>query len=143
MQCSRCKFSRILLFQLFFITLFSLPDVNAQAQDCLIKGAVHAANNEPLSGVSVVIRNARTNFTTGTTTDSSGNFIFSRLSSGGPYSLTFSMVGFEKQTLGGYNLKQNAALSLVVKMVSAGNSLDEVVVVGYGTLKRKDLTGYN
>ena len=74
MQCNRCKFSRILLFLLFFITLFSLPDVNAQAQGSLVKGAVHAANNEPLSGVSVVIRNARTNFTTGTTTDSSGKF---------------------------------------------------------------------
>ncbi|HEY6899534.1 MAG TPA: TonB-dependent receptor, partial [Puia sp.] len=88
-----------------------------------------------------VIRNTRTNFTTGTMTDTSGNFSFSRLSAGGPYSLTFSMVGFEKQTLGGYNIKTDATLSLVVKMVQAAGSMDQVVVVGYGTQKKKDLTG--
>jgi TonB-linked SusC/RagA family outer membrane protein len=141
MECNRFKSKAGYPVLLFLLALFTFPQLDAQAQGSLVKGAVHAANNEPLSGVSVVIRNAKTNFTTGTTTDSSGNFIFSRLSSGGPYSLTFSMVGFEKQTLGGYNLKQDATLSLVVKMVPAGNSLDQVVVVGYGTLKRKDLTG--
>lgn len=94
-----------------------------------------------MSGVTVVIRNTRTNFTTGTSTDNDGNFSFSGLTSGGPYSLTFSMVGFEKQILGGYNIKSDATLSLVVKMVQTASSLDQVVVVGYGTQKRKDLTG--
>lgn len=126
---------------ILIIMIFRLPDLYAQERVSLVKGAVHNNNNEPLQGVSVVIRNAKTNFTTGTSTDSSGNFSFSRLAPGGPYSLTFTMVGFDKQTMGGYNLKEDATLSLVVKMVPSGNSLDQVVVVGYGTLKRKDLTG--
>ena len=134
---ARCYLHALLL----IVFIFQLSGLYAQEQGSLVKGAVHASNNEPLGGVSVVIRNAKTNFTTGTTTDSTGNFIFSRLAPGGPYSLTFSMVGFEKQTLGGYSLKQDATLSLVVKMVQSGSSLDQVVVVGYGTLKRKDLTG--
>ncbi|MBS1662020.1 MAG: carboxypeptidase regulatory-like domain-containing protein, partial [Bacteroidetes bacterium] len=123
------------------LSILQVSGLYAQERAGLVRGEVHNANNEPLAGVSVVIRNARTNFTTGTSTDSSGNFVFSRLTPGGPYSLTFTMVGFEKQTLGGYNLKESATLSLVVKMTQSGASLDQVVVVGYGTLKRKDLTG--
>ena len=137
-----CKSRGYLHALLFLISIFHLSDVYAQNEGAsLVKGAVQSPNNEPMSGVSVVIRNTRTNFTTGTTTDSSGNFTFSRLSPGGPYSLTFSMVGYEKQTLGGYNIKTAATLSLVVKMVQTNGSLDQVVVVGYGTQKKKDLTG--
>lgn len=127
---------------IFLISIFQLPAVYAQNESgSTVKGAVHNINNEPMSGVTVVIRNTRTNFTTGTSTDNDGNFSFSGLTSGGPYSLTFSMVGFEKQILGGYNIKSDATLSLVVKMVQTASSLDQVVVVGYGTQKRKDLTG--
>jgi hypothetical protein len=101
---------------ILLISIFTVPDLKARGQGSLVKGVVHNLNNEPLSGVSVVIRNAKTNFTTGTTTDSSGNFSFSGLTSGGPYKLTFSKVGFEKQTMGGYTIKPDATLSLVVKM---------------------------
>ena len=137
-----CKSRGYLHALLFLISILQLTGVYAQNEGgSLVKGAVHTSSNEPMSGVSVVIRNTRTNFTTGAMTDSNGNFGFTRLSPGGPYSLSFSMVGYEKQTLGGYNIKTNATLSLVVKMVQAGNSLDQVVVVGYGTQKKKDLTG--
>jgi TonB-linked SusC/RagA family outer membrane protein len=141
MKLNGCKSTGALYALILFISIFTLFDLHAQGQGSLVKGVVHNSNNEPLAGVSVVIRNTKTNFTTGTTTDSSGHFSFSRISSGGPYSFTFSMVGFDKQTLGGYNIKPDATLSLVVKLVQSGASLDQVVVVGYGTLKRKDLTG--
>jgi len=141
MKVNGCKSRRSLYALLLLISIFQLPDLYAQAQTSLVKGIVHNANNEPLSGVSVVVRNTNTNFTTGTSTDSTGTFSFPRINSGGPYSFTFTMVGFEKQTLGGYNIKPEATLSLVVKLIQTGASLNEVVVVGYGTLKRKDLTG--
>src|SRR5260221_11567169 len=128
MKFNGCKSRSTLYALILFISIFTLPYLNAQGQGSLVKGVVHNSNNEPLSGVSVVIRNTKTNFITGTTTDSSVNFSFSRISSGGPYSLTFSMVGFEKQTLGGYNIKPDATLSLVVKLTQAGASLDQVVV---------------
>lgn len=124
------------------LLLFILHSSNLHAQNTsIIKGVVQNNNNEPLSGVSVIVRNSKTNFTSGTSTDSSGIFTFSRVASGGPYSFTFSTVGYEAQTLSGYNIKEDITLSLVVKMKSSMAALDQVVVVGYGTQRRKDLTG--
>lgn len=127
-----------LLFVFCFLASFNL---SAQPSSSLIKGVVQNTNSEPLAGVSVIIRNLKTNFTSGTSSDSLGGFTFSRISAGGPYSFTFSNVGYETQTLSGYNIKENSTLSLVVKLSSTMASLDQVVVVGYGTQKRKDLTG--
>ena len=124
-----------------FAFAFSFSSATGQGPASIVKGVVQNTGNEPLTGVSVVIRNLKTNFTTGTATDSSGGFSFSGIRAGGPYSFSFSMVGFENQTLSGYNLKADATLSLAVKLVQLGTSLDQVVVVGYGALKRKDLTG--
>jgi len=117
--------------------------VSAQQSGISVNGVVQSAsNNESVPGVSVIVRNTKTNFTSGTTTDSTGVFTFPRIPAGGPYSFTFSAIGYESQTLGGYNVKENASLSLVVKIKqSAATTMDQVVVVGYGSQKRKDLTG--
>lgn len=134
--------SRAYLYALvFFLSIFTFSKLSAQDKTAEVKGLVQNSNNEPLPGVSVVIRNSKNNFTTGTTTDSDGKFSFSKLSSGGPYSFVFSTVGYENQTLAGYNIKEAGSLSVIVKMVQSAASLDQVVVVGYGTQKRKDLTG--
>lgn len=126
--------------------LLSFPafqPIFAQQPSVAVNGVVQTSNNnEPVAGVSVEIKNTRTNFTLGTTTDSMGVFTFSRVPAGGPYSFSFSAVGYESQTLGGYNIRESAALSLVIKMApSAAAIMDQVVVVGYGSQKRKDLTG--
>jgi len=125
------------------VLLFILNALNlhAQSQTAEVKGVVQNNNNEPLPGVSVIIRNTKTNFSSGTSTDSSGGFTFSRMSFGGPYSFTFSTVSYESQTLAGYHIKEDKTLFLEVKMKSTVASLDQVVVVGYGTTRRKDLTG--
>lgn len=118
--------------------------INLNAQDkkqSVVKGIVTNTNNEPIFGASVLIRDAKTNFTSGTSTDSSGNFTLSRMPSGGPYSFTFTAVGYEDQILSGYSIKEDVILSLVVKMKSSTETLNQVVVVGYGSQRRKDLTG--
>ncbi len=120
--------------------LFS-TGIIAQAQTSQVKGVVQNNNNEPVPGVSVILKNAKTNFTLGTSTDASGAFTFARVPEGGPYTFTFSNVGFETQNLTGYNIRANESLTLPVKLVSSAASLDQVVVVGYGTTRRKDLTG--
>ncbi|HZG25016.1 MAG TPA: TonB-dependent receptor plug domain-containing protein, partial [Chitinophagaceae bacterium] len=124
------------------LSFFFLPRALAQQPTSLVKGVVQTGAGEPVAGVSVIIRNAKTNFTSGTSTDSSGAFNFTRVIPGGPYSFTFSAIGYETETLSGYNIKSDITLSLLVnlKNVSA-MALDQVVVVGYGTQKRKDLTG--
>src|SRR6185295_18080902 len=78
---------------------------SAQEKTSLVKGVVQNNSNQPIAGVSVVIRNTANNFTSGTTSDTTGGFNFSRIPSGGPYSFTFTMIGYENQTLSGYYIK--------------------------------------
>lgn len=89
------------------LIILNALNLHAQSSTNVVKGVVQNNNNEPLPGVSVVIRNLKTNFTSGTSTDSLGGFTFSRISSGGPYSFTFSTVGYESQTLSGYHIKED------------------------------------
>lgn len=140
MNFSPSKF-RATCYALMFLFILAAQDINGQDKTSLVKGMVSDIDGGPLTGVSVIIKNTRTNFTSGTSTDTSGVFTFSRVSSGGPYSFTFSTVGYENQTLSGYNIKENVTISIAIKMISTAASLDQVVVIGYGTQKRKDLTG--
>ncbi|HTE28200.1 SusC/RagA family TonB-linked outer membrane protein [Flavitalea sp.] len=137
------QFNRRISFCIFFVILSvgSITNLFSQVKQSLVKGIVSNSSSAPLSGVSVVLRNTNTNFTSGTSTDSSGTFIFSGLPAGGPYSFSFSAVGYEAQTLSGYNIREQITLSLVVQMKSTSETLNDVVVVGYGSQKRKDLTG--
>lgn len=127
---------------LLFILQFFHP-LFASAQDASgeVKGIVRGAKNEPLAGVSVVIRNAKTNFTSGTKTDSTGVFTFMHVPSGGPYNFNLSMIGYETQTLSGYSVKEGTTFSLSVTMKETAATLEQIMVVGYGTQKQKDLTG--
>lgn len=115
---------------------------HSQVQTSVVRGLIQNNNtNEPLPGVSVVVKNTITNFTSGTSTDSSGVFSFTRLPAGRPYTFIISAVGYESQTLSGYNIKAETTISLVVKLNLSSEALNQVVVIGYGTQQRKDLTG--
>ncbi len=129
------------IFRWLVCLLLLVPAITGVAQNntSLIKGMVQNTNNDPVGGVSVILRNTKTNFTLGTSSDSLGGFSFARIPAGGPYSFTFSNIGFETQTLSGYNVKSNITLSLIVKLVGTSASLDQVVVVGYGTQKKSDI----
>ncbi|HTE24633.1 SusC/RagA family TonB-linked outer membrane protein [Flavitalea sp.] len=122
--------------------LFVSPATLKAQTTSLVKGKVQNSTGSPLAGVSVVIRNTKDNFTTGTSTDSIGMFTFSNIAPGGPYSFSFSSIGYDGQTFSGYTIQPGITLSLAVKMVESANaSLDQVVVVGYGTKRKRDLTG--
>ncbi|WP_276502784.1 SusC/RagA family TonB-linked outer membrane protein [Terrimonas pollutisoli] len=133
------RFSLVAL--IFFFCLGQSIECIGQQKNSNIKGVVMTDNNGPIPNVNVIIRNSKNNFTSGTTTDSSGIFSFSRIPSGGPYSFSFSAAGFESQTLSGYSVKESSDLSLVITMKESVISMDQVIVIGYGTQKRKDLTG--
>ncbi len=134
---SKAGFIALMIPLLFFYS----NGANAQSKTSQVKGIVESSAGKPISNVSVLIKNSKSNFASGTNTDSSGVFSFTKIPSGGPYSFTFSSVGYQDQTLSGYNIKEDITLSVVVKMTEAVTTLDQVVVVGYGTVKRKDLTG--
>jgi TonB-linked SusC/RagA family outer membrane protein len=128
------------LFVLLFVQT-SLAQETSAEKNANVKGVVNSDKDQPLEGVSVIIRNTRDNFTLGTSTNGAGAFSFARVPAGGPYSFVFSAVGYESQTLTGYVIKDGASLSLLIKLKDSSNVLDQVVVVGYGTQKRKDVTG--
>ncbi len=95
-----------------------------------VKGTVLIENNVPLGGVSVNIRGG----SGGTVTDADGKFSL-QVNKG--VTLIFSFVGYKEQQL---QVKNNES-SLTVQMVSTASALGEVVVVSYGTQKKRDITG--
>jgi TonB-dependent starch-binding outer membrane protein SusC len=98
--------------------------------DTLIKGSVSSDSSLPLSGVSVQVKGAAV----GTTTDSLGNFSLRVPNKNS--TLIFSFVGYEN-----LELKLADQKRLNVQLHSASADLQQVVVIGYGTVKKSDVTG--
>ncbi len=113
-----------LLIMLFFVVHLGL----AQTYD--IKGTVKGVDEIPIPGVSVVIKGT----TRGVSTDFDGNFSLEKIAKGSV--LEFSAVGYSKQSI-----TVNSGIFLVVTMREDTQELDEVVVIGYGVQKKKDVTG--
>ncbi|ANH82230.1 SusC/RagA family TonB-linked outer membrane protein [Niabella ginsenosidivorans] len=100
------------------------------AQVTQVKGLVLNAKGTPLSGVSVILKGT----STGTTTDSMGHF--SLQVKGTSAVLTFSAVGYiEKEE------PVNGRATMDVTLSESVSDLDDVVVIGYGTQKKRDVTG--
>jgi TonB-linked SusC/RagA family outer membrane protein len=106
-----------------------------------VKGVVQDSTGKFLFGVTVGAVNTASGYTTGTFTDEKGAFQFAQLPEGGPYTFKFSSVGYEGKEMGGYTVKADGHISLAVRMKQDNKSLDEVIVVGYGTQKKANLTG--
>ena len=102
--------------------------VQAVQQQSVAKGRVVDANGEPLVGVSVFEEGSTSN---GTITDADGNFTLSVPRNA---SIVVSYVGFETQSL-------RATGNMNVVLQEESNELNEVIVVGYGTQKKADLSG--
>lgn len=118
----------ILSFLLIFVLTFS--SIGVFAQNRVIEGTVTDENNEPLTGVSIVIKGT----TIGTITDIDGKF---RLNNVAPNStLVASFISFKTQEI---NIGNQNFITL--RMEEDSKVLDEVVVIGYGTMRKKDLTG--
>ncbi|HRP32518.1 MAG TPA: TonB-dependent receptor [Agriterribacter sp.] len=115
------------LMPLFF--LFSATDFLA-AQQTTFRGNVKDENGNPLQSVSVTVKG---NPNAGTTTDISGNF---SIVAAGNDVLVFEFVGYQKQ-----EIKANANSLRNVILYLSESKLDEVVVIGYGTKMKGELTG--
>ena len=95
-----------------------------------VTGTVKDATGEPMIGVSVVVDGT----SIGGVTDLDGNFTIQKVPNSGV--LKFSYVGYKEQKV---SVAGKNSLDIVLQEDAMG--LDEVVVVGYGTMKKKDLTG--
>jgi TonB-dependent starch-binding outer membrane protein SusC len=115
---------------IFFLFLLSNPFAAFSQNKVEIKGYVKDADGKPLEGVTIV-RKANEN---GTTTDAKG--FFSLKLSNAKASLIFSYIGYATQTV-----KADDKAEMQVVMEKSVVNQDEVVVIGYGSAKRKDVTG--
>jgi TonB-linked SusC/RagA family outer membrane protein len=95
-----------------------------------VTGKVSDIKGQPLPGVSLKLKGT----SIGATTNADGNFSISVPDGNG--TLVFSYVGFVTQ-----EIALNGRTRLDVKLAEDSKTLNDVVVIGYGTQKRKDLTG--
>jgi TonB-dependent starch-binding outer membrane protein SusC len=98
-------------------------------QDIQVTGRITGENGEPLSGVSVTLVGSDR----GTATDSSGNFIITGPTGG---TLRITYVGYVTQEVKIGNQSQ-----INIRLLPSANQMNEVVVVGYGTQRKIDVTG--
>lgn len=108
-----------------FFCMFSLT---AHSQNIVIKGSVTDINQEPLLGVNIKVKGT----SIGSITDSDGNF-----SLNGPKGATLiiSYIGMVTQEV------EYKGEPLQITLKDDSQALEEVIVVGYGTMRKKDLTG--
>lgn len=96
----------------------------------ILKGSVTDEKNEPLIGASIVLEGT----TKGTLTDDQGNYVLELADNEKNGRLVFSFVGYNNQVVA---IEGRTAINV---MLSEGKSLSEVVVVGYGSQKKQDIT---
>ncbi|SNR48539.1 TonB-linked outer membrane protein, SusC/RagA family [Lutibacter agarilyticus] len=115
----------------FLLSIFlCFMGISLYAQNNEIKGTVLDRDGSPLPGVSIVVKNSAK----GVTTDFDGNFVLSDVQSG--ETLVFSYLGFKTKDVVVSNFN-----AMTVTLEEDTESLEEVVVVGYGTQKKALVTG--
>jgi TonB-linked SusC/RagA family outer membrane protein len=122
-----CHLKIFLLFccaVLFFNTGYAQSPVS-------VKGSITNQSGEPLSGVTVSVKGGTTTVTTG----NDGSFTITVPING---TLIFSYVGFITREI---KVGTAATSNLSIQLLTNKNALDQIVVVGYGTRKKSDVTG--
>jgi TonB-linked SusC/RagA family outer membrane protein len=123
-----CLYHRLPVLLCFLLTLLSPVALLAQ-ESIRIKGRITSEANQPAPNVTVLIKG--TNIAT--TTDMGGNFVITAPSNG---TLVISSVGF-----GSREISINGRQTIDVSLATVVADLEQIVVVGYGTQRRRDVTG--
>ncbi len=122
--------SAILLIWCMTLFAWSVPAFAQQGQEQQVTGKITDESNQPLAGVTVMVIGT----TQGTISGSDGNF--SLMVPANKNELRFSFIGFETVIV---PIPANKQINLQMK--ESAQDLNEVVVVGYGTQRKGDLTG--
>ncbi|AXY76859.1 TonB-dependent receptor [Paraflavitalea soli] len=126
-QSNSRKLTGSWLLSLLWLLIFSVPAV---AQTKRVTGKITDEQNKPLEGVSVSVKSAGS----GTASNAEGNFALDVPNT--PGVLVFSMVGYAGKEMA---IGSSTVINVTLQKDVAG--LNEVVVVGYGTQKKGNLTG--
>ena len=113
------------------LILFALIPFFVFSQSKIVTGTVNDENNLPLVGVNITVDNSNI----GALTDFDGNYTIS-IPSNLPKKLTFSYLGYTTQ-----EIDVSGTDNMSIMMIPDLTQLEEVVVIGYGSVLKKDLTG--
>lgn len=118
---------RFILVLLFFLTAL-ISQAWAQGANTSLSGKIIDEDNQEVVGVTVMIRNNDTGFTTGASTNNSGNYIIRQIPLGDNYTITVSMLGFATIQVANQRFDQSDQLRMNFTMIEATEMLDEIVV---------------
>lgn len=117
---------RLLILQLLFLSVFQ----DVIAQNRTISGTVSDDKGNPVQGASVSVKGS----SAGTATDNAGKFSLAVPASA--KTLAISNVGYNNQ-----EVAISGKSSITVTLLSASQTLNDVVVIGYGTARKREVTG--
>ena len=120
----------ILFFRIVVLFFIFSSSTNSFAQVNTVTGKVTSTNGDALQGVSILIKGTKK----GTSTDATGNFTLSGVNSNA--TLVVSSSGYDRQ-----EIALSGRSNIDVRMITSTTSLEQVVVIGYGTANKRDLTG--
>lgn len=106
------------------------PNTSVQPREGKVSGTVTNASGEGIPGATIVVKGS----SSGTISDFSGNYTLTNVPSSG--TLVFSFVGMKTQEIA---LTGQSVVDVVMEEDAIG--IEEVVAIGYGVVKRRDLTG--
>ena len=113
----------------FLLVLVFCVSIQAQAQDIAITGKIADDTGEPLPGASILVRGTNQ----GTVSDFDGNY---SLTAPADATLVISFIGYKEQE----QLVNSRSIINIIMEIDI-SSLEEIVVIGYGEVRKSDLTG--
>lgn len=115
--------------RLFALVTLFMSCLSLNAQQITVSGTVTDSTGEPIIGASVLVVGT----TSGVSTDIDGNYSLTADAAG---QIKVTYIGYLPQTI---SIDGKSTINVVLK--ENAELLDEVVVIGYGTMKKSDLTG--
>ena len=110
------------------------PDLYAQETIASLEGVIKDSKGAPLEGVTITLTHEPTGFTTKTASNSKGYYFVNNLQPGGPYTISFSSIGFTNDDRNNVTLTLGSN-TINPKLTESSKTLTEVVISARGTIK--------
>ena len=130
-KCKAAGISNMIRAFLFLSLLFHVSRIQAQPGEIPVRGKITNPQGEPMSGISVMVKGT----TKGTTTNGEGKF---EIMAPPGSTLAISSAGYLNKEI---KVGTAERTEITISMQENRNQLDQVIVVGYGTRKKSDVTG--
>ncbi len=105
------------------------------------EGTVLDEKGAGMPGVTITVANNADKKQFGTMSDGEGTFMLEHIEANSTYDFVFSAVGYENDTVSRFKVNEGDNNSLLVRMKISRKSLNDVIVVGYGTQSKTRVTG--